>query len=176
MIRVLIAKLDIKFLENRLSMGLHAARAKYRFKKAKCILIISKANICRSPFAYYYLANKCGKNKSVFSAGYCQRTDSSYSRLTREVAEEFGIDMHKHHSQMVTLDMVKGADIIFVFDWEDYITIIEKFAGVRSKLFLLGSLGSSNYPTIQYKSSVNVKDIKVVYERITKSLDILRPG
>jgi protein-tyrosine-phosphatase len=176
MIRVLRAKLDTKILENRLSMGLHAAHAKHRFKKAKCILIISKANFCRSPFAYYYLANICDKNRSIFSAGYHRLKDHTSTRLAMEAAEEFGIDMHRYHSQMVTLDMVKAADIIFVFDWEDYITIMEKFAGVRSKLFLLGSLGSANSPAIQHKSNFNVKDIKAVYKRITKSLDILKPG
>lgn len=175
MIRVLRAKLAIKILENRLSMGLHAARAKHRFKKAKCILIISKANVCRSPFAYYYLANKCDKNKSVFSAGYSQRTDRSYSRLTGEVAEEFGINMHRHRYQTVARDMVKHADIIFVFDGEDYITMSERFSGIRNKIFLLGSLEGSGPPVIQNASGLNVQAIRVIYKRIARLIDVLSP-
>ena len=173
MIRVLRAKLDTKILENRLSMGLHAAHAKHRFKKAKCILLISKANVCRSPFAYYYLANKCDKNKSFSSAGYCQKADRSYSRLTREVAEEFGINMHRHRYQIVARDMVKCADIIFVFDGEDYITMMERFSGIRNKLFLLGSLEGSSPPVIQNAAGLNVEAIRVIYKRITRLIDVL---
>jgi len=176
MIRVLRAKLDVKILEKRLPIVLHAVRAKHFFNKAKNVLIISKANICRSPFAYYYLTNKYDNKRKVFSAGYHRIKDHTSIRLVWKVAEELGIDMHRHHSQMVTLDMVKGADIIFVFDWEDYIAIIEKFAGARNKLFLLGSLEISNSPAIQYKTSLNVKDINAVYKRIARSLNNLRSG
>ena len=66
--------------------------------------------------------------------------------------------------------MVNDADVVFVFDDENYRTLRDRYAWALPKVHLLGSLGDRRPPVIPDPNGGSLADFRVTYEAIRQSL------
>jgi predicted ATP-grasp superfamily ATP-dependent carboligase/protein-tyrosine-phosphatase len=107
------------------------------------ICFVCKGNICRSPFAEMYLKKivpEKGLCFNIISAGYYPKDSRLCPSAAIEAGCKFGVDLKQHRSRMLTDDIIEWADIIFVFDVDNYLTVLEDFKSCKSKVIMLGSL------------------------------------
>lgn len=82
------------------------------------ILFVCTGNTCRSPMAEgifkKLVLDKELQGFNCQSAGLSTQNGMSASFFAVEVCKEIGIDISKHKSKMITLDMLKNTDIFFV--------------------------------------------------------------
>ncbi|MGJ0117893.1 low molecular weight phosphotyrosine protein phosphatase [Williamsia sp. MIQD14] len=80
------------------------------------ILFVCTGNICRSPMAQYFLADRVrggGVEVSVGSAGTAALTDHPMHVQTERVLRERGIDStDEFRARYLTADLVAGADLV----------------------------------------------------------------
>ncbi|MDT8340385.1 MAG: hypothetical protein RQ751_02645 [Longimicrobiales bacterium] len=105
------------------------------------VLFVCLGNVCRSPYGERVFAARAGDGLRVASAGFIgpgrPPPDSA-----RRVAGERGVRHDDHRSQLVTPEMLAGADAIFFFDRYN-LARLRRAAGVRpERLFWLGDFDS----------------------------------
>lgn len=148
-------------------------RATFRLKKSKTVLFICKGNICRSPFAYYYLKQK-KPNLLVESCGYIPKSKRTSPNVAVEAAREFDIDMSSHLSKVVTEKNIDDADIIFVFDVENMHIVSSNYPKCQDKIFFLSSLETgSEFPINDPYSKTTAEFVKT-YETIACLLSSIK--
>jgi len=111
------------------------------------ILFVCKGNICRSPFAQYYAQKIFPESMTILSSGYYSETGRRCPKKAIKAAKEYGIKLEKHRSILITKEMIKDAQIIYVFDEENKQTLDTLFPNAKNKIILLGTL-IENLPTI----------------------------
>lgn len=109
------------------------------------ILIICQGNLCRSPIAEVEcrkrLADRGLGEVIVDSAGLNTRDDLAAHPSAIDVAKEHNLNLDRHRSKMLTEDMVRWADIMFVMSPRQKQLLLNSFPYVRGKTFLLGREG-----------------------------------
>lgn len=149
-----------------------ARRAAQALREAKKVLFVCKGNICRSPFAAHYLQARLQDSVQVESCGYYPRTGRLSPDLAQAVAGEFGVDLTTHRSRVVTRDMVANADVVFVFDAENYATLAGRYPEARERLHLVGNLmPGGQFMLIGDPFGGEVNLYRTVYGAITRALD-----
>ena len=87
--------------------------------RADSFLFVCHGNICRSPYAAAALRLSLGNSsideRRVASAGFVGSGRPSPSEAL-DVAAERGVDLSRHRSQMVSVEIVRGADVILVMN------------------------------------------------------------
>lgn len=143
------------------------------------VAFVCKGNICRSPFARFYLKSLAAKHNlnhiSGDSFGLIPRENRPSPELALAAAESFGVDMSAHRSKMLTPESAAAAGVIFVMDIELYKQIKKRFPGARHKLFFLGALqpggaGSIEIPDPYGKS---LEQFKSIFSQIARAVDQL---
>jgi protein-tyrosine-phosphatase/predicted ATP-grasp superfamily ATP-dependent carboligase len=104
-----------------------ARRASKKALAAHNVLFVCKGNICRSPFAEHLMRGLLDQKSSVSSAGFIPKSHRSSPAQAQVVALRFGVDLSKHRSRVITLDLVENADLIVVFDETNMREMREKF-------------------------------------------------
>jgi len=83
------------------------------------IMMICAGNMCRSPFAQYYMQHKleqAGVNGECFSRGLLAMAGRKVPDIAQQVALEFGINMQSHVSQTMLAPDVDRAAVIMVME------------------------------------------------------------
>ncbi len=87
--------------------------------RTNSFLFVCHGNICRSPYAAEALRLSLGNSsideRRVASAGFVGSGRPSPSEAL-DVAAERGVDLSRHRSQMVSVEIVRGADVILVMN------------------------------------------------------------
>src|SRR5208337_852450 len=110
-IKILLSMLDI--LPFR---AFYAKKASLAFSRAKNVLFVCKGNICRSPFAQYFLLSLVGNSKKVMSCGYFPQSGRPSPREAIKAAQEWGIELKGHRSVLLSKEFIDFSDIVIVFD------------------------------------------------------------
>ena len=79
------------------------------------ILFVCTGNTCRSPIAEAIAKDhfkKINKTHRVLSVGLQNIKKEPASSNSIEALEEWGLDLTRHKSKLVTRDLVKGADLV----------------------------------------------------------------
>ena len=106
----------------------------------KNIVFVCTGNSCRSVMAQELLKKKLADRDDVevMSAGLGAFPNLGASYETQKLLyEEEGIDVSKHKSQQLTLDMVKKTDLILVMQKHQETSILRQYPFVKNRLYLL---------------------------------------
>lgn len=105
----------------------------------KTILFVCMGNRCRSVLAEAILKKlTCDTAPflSIRSAGLMGRVGIKPTKETIKILKELGID-ENHDSQMLTNEMVRAADVIFVMEKKHSQLICERFPSAQYKIKML---------------------------------------
>jgi protein-tyrosine-phosphatase/predicted ATP-grasp superfamily ATP-dependent carboligase len=108
-----------------------------RLRSATRLVFVCKGNICRSPFAAE-CAKRILPGLQIHSAGYYSVANRPSPENAIAAAAQFSIDLSKSRSSVIDEDLLRRADVIFVFDYENYLTLCRAFDVQRSRVVFLG--------------------------------------
>src|SRR5262249_44084141 len=101
-----------------------AERARRAVGEARHVLFVCKGNTCRSPFAAAY-ARTALPAVTATSTGYFPRAGRPCPAEAVTAAREIGVDLNGHRSRVLSAEDVQAADVILVFDEENYRTVAQ---------------------------------------------------
>jgi protein-tyrosine phosphatase len=115
---------------------------KVRLPSVKTILIVCTANICRSPMAAALLRKRIAERGladqvTVQSAGVFARSGQAASDYAVTVLGDRSVPLADHHSQPVTVPLLKEASIILVMEESHRRSLFYMAPECLSKVFLL---------------------------------------
>jgi protein-tyrosine-phosphatase/predicted ATP-grasp superfamily ATP-dependent carboligase len=123
------------------SKKLTSCRLQRRLAAARRIVFVCKGNICRSPFAEMYAARVLPAHVMVSSCGYHPVASRSSPVVAQRVSMDFGVNLDEHRSRVMDKESLQDADVIFVFDEENFRRVTREMSrGGRLRVFLLGSV------------------------------------
>ena len=125
-------------------------RACSRIARAESLLFVCKGNICRSPFAHYYLSNKNIPGLCIDSCGYYPKENRLCPQEAVSEAAKFDVDLFAHRSKVINDELIRKADVVLVFDWSNYIAVRERYSFAVNKILFVSAFDE--------KSSVEIKD------------------
>jgi protein-tyrosine-phosphatase/predicted ATP-grasp superfamily ATP-dependent carboligase len=158
-------------LRHRSSRQRHrTALAHQALRRADRVLFVCKGNICRSPFAQRLAQRVAPAHVQVTSGGYHRPPGRPCPPEAVSAAEEMGINLHTHRSQLVSPAMMHEADVIFVFDDDNVRTLRDRYPWAMPKVHLLGSLSDRRPPVIPDPDGGSLPDFQATYEAIRQSL------
>lgn len=132
-------------------------------------LFVCKGNINRSPFAEFYL-NKQSFN--VQSSSTLARAGRYAGRKTELLAlDKYSIDLSTHRSKPISSKLVDWADIIWIFDKQNYKSLLSMPFIEQDKIRLLAGYGKKEYEWIQDPYGKNDGDFEECLELISKHLN-----
>jgi len=144
-----------------------------KLKNARNVLFVCKGNICRSPFAEQYARMKLKQLERIDSCGYFPKSNRPSPENGVLAAQAFDVDLSSHRSAEISSGAVEQADVIFVFDFENYHTVQKQFPQAKAKTFLLSSVQESSSPEIVDPYGGTVDDFRSIYSEIASAIDAL---
>jgi protein-tyrosine-phosphatase/predicted ATP-grasp superfamily ATP-dependent carboligase len=161
---------------NRLPLvrRLRAARAQRALRSARTVLFVCKGNICRSPFAQAYAQATIANGGRVLSSGYHPREGRPCPPEAVAAARELGFDLALHRSTVLSEDVVRRAEAIFVFDEENWRTLLAAYPFARRKLHRVGELSPAGPLDIRDPYGGSLEDFRTAYGAIRRTLDACR--
>jgi protein-tyrosine-phosphatase/predicted ATP-grasp superfamily ATP-dependent carboligase len=145
-------------------------RAHQALGQARRVLFVCKGNVYRSPFAHRLAERMLPAHLQVASCGYHPEPGRRCPPDAVQAADDMGIDLRSHRSRIISDRMVRDADIIFVFDHDNYRTLRDRYAWALSRVHLLGILADRRDPVIRDPASGSQADVRAAYEAIRQSL------
>jgi protein-tyrosine-phosphatase/predicted ATP-grasp superfamily ATP-dependent carboligase len=134
--RRLVSSARIRLRRGR---GRLQAAARAELEDATHVLFVCKGNIGRSPFAAAMAARLLGDDVQISSAGLLAEGRSSPPDAIAAAAA-WQIDLTEHRSRLVSNEMVRHSDAIFVFDESNRDGLLGRFPEVHARLHLVGAL------------------------------------
>jgi protein-tyrosine-phosphatase/predicted ATP-grasp superfamily ATP-dependent carboligase len=108
---------------------------------ARSILFVCHGNIIRSPMAEALLKRLLrGVDRRpivVNSAGLYAKPGTTADARALVASREMGISLDEHRSQQISGEMVAGADLIFVMDYQNEARLLNRFPASRRKVHIL---------------------------------------
>jgi protein-tyrosine phosphatase len=128
----------------------------------RSVLFICKGNICRSPFAERLASNLRAEDSSskmrFGSAGLHVNKPISPPEDAVEAAKRFGIDLHDHRSQSISVELVESYDMIVAMEGWQYAELKSRFSKYQAKIFLLPLLAPDDKARHHGYAAYNIKD------------------
>jgi protein-tyrosine-phosphatase/predicted ATP-grasp superfamily ATP-dependent carboligase len=145
------------------------SRLDRRLRSARRILFVCKGNVCRSPFAEAVARERLA-GLEVASAGYFPVPGRRSPEHACSAAAAAGFDLSAHRSQVVTEELVRNADVIFVFDQENYEQVTRTYPRIRQRTFLLGTLCPGDSLFIDDPWGLEAETFAACYRHIAKAI------
>lgn len=125
-----------------LAVGIHRMVLKSRFpRQVECVLVLCKGNICRSPFAAWWLQARVSEQNvplEIASAGLDTTPGKEAYPLATITSRDYGIDLERHRTTSVSAELVRKADVILVMELVHIRQLLARFPDAGRKTFLLG--------------------------------------
>jgi protein-tyrosine phosphatase len=132
------------------------------------VLFVCKGNLYRSPFAHHLAARVFPAGVQAASAGYHPEAGRTCAPAAVQAAADMGVDLGSHRSQVLSDAVVHDADVIFVFDHDNYLTLRRRYPAARARVHYLGILGDHRDVSIRDPAGGGPADIRAVYETIRR--------
>jgi len=137
------------------------------------IMLVCAGNMCRSPFAEYYMRHKfeqAGVTSECFSRGLLAMPGRKVPDAALQVGLEFGINMQDHISQTLLAPDVDRASIIMVMEQGQRQHLSKMRPASIGKVFLLSQpLGDKNIADPMGK---NEEHFRKTYNEIITNVDM----
>ena len=117
-------------------------RACAAWADAQSILFVCLGNICRSPFAEHLARRSLPVGRTVRSAGYFPEVKRRCPELAVAEASSWAVDLRDHRSGLLTDDLVRESEAVFVFDEQNYRHMRASYPFSIPKLHFIGALNS----------------------------------
>ncbi|MBM4255064.1 MAG: hypothetical protein FJ147_04115 [Deltaproteobacteria bacterium] len=113
-----------------------------RLRASSSALFLCQGNINRSAFAAERMQMNLADNSDLqlTSAGLIPEEGRRSSKYSVTMASMFGVDLSRHRSRAVTLDLIHNADVVFVMDRNQLSQLHALDTTVLEKTALLGAL------------------------------------
>jgi protein-tyrosine-phosphatase/predicted ATP-grasp superfamily ATP-dependent carboligase len=144
-------------------------RLQRRLRRAGRVLFVCKGNVCRSPFAEG-VARAHLHLVEVASAGYLPPAGRRPPEHALAAAAAAGFDLSRHRSQVLTQELAGRADVIFVFDEENYQHVVTTYPSLRKRVFLLGIFSPADSLFIKDPWGRESETFSECYEQIAKAV------
>ncbi len=138
--RSLSKRIDRVWLQSVPARRRSERRARAALRDARSILFVCMGNICRSPFAQHFARHCLPADRVIRSAGYHPEARRCCPELAIAGAAPWAVDLRDHRSQVVTDDLVRAAEAVFVFDDQNYRRIREEYPSALPRLHFIGAL------------------------------------
>ena len=149
-----------------------ASRLSRRLATARRIVFVCKGNICRSPFAELYAASVLPSHVTVSSCGYHPIVGRSSPDLAKYVSLGMGVSLDDHRSQVMDSRSLQDADVIFVFDEENFRRVISTMSLFdRTRVFFLGSVIDGRRRDIADPYGCDCRKYEFTYDEIRRCVD-----
>jgi protein-tyrosine phosphatase len=132
------------------------------------IAFVCFGNICRSPFAERLAKKHLDNERLTASAGYFPEEGRRSPELAVAAADRHGVDLRPHRSKVITDEFVEEADAIFVFDQENYRTIVRTYPSAKRRVHFVGALAEEGPLFVPDPFGGAAENYDVVYQRITE--------
>jgi len=132
------------------------------------IAFVCFGNICRSPFAERLASEQLDGIRRAISAGYFPEEGRRSPELAVQVAGRLGVDLTHHRSRVLTDELVDEADAIFVFDQDNYRTVVRGYPSAREKVHFIGALALEGPLFVPDPFGGAEEDYRRAYQRITE--------
>ncbi len=113
------------------------------------IIVVCTANICRSPVVEAVLRDRLAAKGlpdwRVQSAGTWAQNGQAASRYSREILAERGLDISGHTSQVITKELLQGADLVLCLETGHAEALRAEFPHHAGKIFLLTEMVGHRY-------------------------------
>jgi predicted ATP-grasp superfamily ATP-dependent carboligase/protein-tyrosine-phosphatase len=136
---------------------------------ARRVLFVCKGNIARSPFAAAIARRLLPADRDIASAGFLRAGRRSPPDALA-AALDWRVDLAPHRSTVVSTDLVRENDAIFVFDYLNYRGIVESFPEARNRLHLLGALDANGPLFVPDPWGRGRDAYTAIYRRIAEAL------
>jgi protein-tyrosine-phosphatase/predicted ATP-grasp superfamily ATP-dependent carboligase len=143
--------------------------ARSAFHGGDRMLFVCKGNIGRSPFAEAIAGRLLGDNREIWSAGFLQPGRRSPADAVAAAAK-WDVDLTTHRSRVVSAELVRNSDVIFVFDRTNYNRMTELFPEARNRLYLLGALDAGGPLFVPDPWARGADVYATTYRRIAEAL------
>jgi protein-tyrosine-phosphatase len=151
-----------------------ARRARQEFLRAKSVLFVCKGNICRSPFAENYACQCLPQEVTLLSSGYYPQEGRTTPENGVAAAAEWGVDLAPHRSRVLSEERIRAADILFVFDLENYRRLRQDYPFARPRIHFLGALAPDGPLFIADPWGQEETVFRTVYGQIAHALQSAR--
>ncbi|NNF12136.1 MAG: low molecular weight phosphotyrosine protein phosphatase [Gemmatimonadetes bacterium] len=101
------------------------------------VLFVCLGNICRSPYAEHVFRSRVGDGVEASSAGFILPGRQPPENAL-EVAATRGVSTTDHRSQVVSEDLLRGSDAVFIFDRFNAQRLRKLPSGPRGRVYWLG--------------------------------------
>jgi protein-tyrosine-phosphatase/predicted ATP-grasp superfamily ATP-dependent carboligase len=135
------------------------------YRSATSVLVMCYGNICRSPFAGSLLG-RLATRKIVASAGTFPKAGRKVPGDAVEAAASFGIDLTEHRSQIVTEESMKQADLIIVFDRDNWLAIRSMCPEVIPRVAYLGAADPDESLEVPDPFGHDIEQFRACYRRV----------
>lgn len=115
------------------------AAARTDLRRAARVLFVCKGNIGRSPFAAALAGRMLGDEREFLSAGLLRSGRRSPADAV-VAAAAWDVDLTAHRSRVVSAELVRSSDAIFVFDRTNHSRMAALFPEARDRLHFIGAL------------------------------------
>lgn len=134
--------------------------------------MICTGNLCRSPFAEYYMRMKLeqsGVNAECFSRGLLAMPGRKVPETALKVAQEFGVDLSEHLSQPLLAPDLDRAAIVMVMESQQRLHLGKMRPAQIGKVMLLSLPGGGG--EIIDPMGKSEETFRNVYSEITEYVD-----
>lgn len=169
-LRSLAEEFTKHYLQLPLVRWLLALRARTALAQARTVLFVCKGNICRSPFGAYLARNYFPADIRVLSAGYYPESGRCSPDVAVKAAAHWDIDLSRHRSKVLTEDLVRQVEVVFVFDFHNFRRVTADYRFSRDRIHFVGALCPDGPLFIADPFGQDIGCFERTYQQVERSL------
>ena len=145
-------------------------QAREAWCRARSVLFVCLGNVCRSPFAERLAARELGPDRRVTSAGHYPVAGRRVPAPAVTAAQDFGVDLRSHRSRILSRELLSQADVVFVFDGENYRAVLSEDPEALGRVHRLAVLADDGPLGIPDPFGGPLSEYERVYRRIADAI------
>ena len=168
-----IRRVRKKYAYPRYSPKKHRTDLPEALRNAHSILFVCFGNICRSPFAEAALRTMVSSEIQVGSCGFYPVADRSCPVEAVSSARNYDIDLSGHRSRVITEEMIRNSDVIFIFDGKNLQSMAGKYPRIMDKVWYFSEVMQKGPVAIQDPYGEDLAVFEQVYRDIFENCEVI---